>query len=172
MFFREINDDLFLALVQPSFAKDYLRIIKPNQTDFSRFLPWAASELNEDFFLKYVNKSLHSYADSVTLPCSIICHDELVGNIDFHQIDYSVKKANIGYWLDPKYRGHGIVAKSVQAFVNIGFNEMDLAKIEIWTSIENKDSCAVAERAGFTQESVRTKNDSELCDKVGYGLSK
>lgn len=165
MFSRKINDDLALALVQPSFAKDYLRIIAPNQEDFSRFLPWAASKLNEEFFLEYINKSLHGYAEGIMLPCSIIYRGELVGNIDFHQIDRDAKKASIGYWLDPEFRGRGIIGRSVKEFISIGFNELSLNRIEIWTSTKNEKSRSVAERAGFIQETnIREQ------DKVSYGL--
>lgn len=175
MFSRKINDELFLTLVQPSFAKDYLRIIESNQADFARFLAWATSELNEDFFLNYVTRSLHSYADGTALPCSIIYRDKLVGNIDFHQINSSLEKARIGYWLDPDFRGRGIISKSVQSLIHIGFNEMDMSKIEIWTAIENKHSCAVAERLGFIQEGIITQNEkvgSKIYDQVSYSLSK
>ncbi|WP_438012756.1 GNAT family N-acetyltransferase [Psychrobacter raelei] len=175
MFCIKINDELSLALVQPSFAKDYLRIIAPNQADFAKFLAWAALDLNENFFLNYITRSLHNYADGIALPCSIIYQDKLVGNIDFHQINPSLGKARIGYWLDPEFRGRGIINKSVKTLIDIGFNEMNISKIEIWTAVENKYSRAVAERLGFIQEGIITQNEkvgSKIYDQIVYGLYK
>ncbi|WP_367103181.1 GNAT family N-acetyltransferase [uncultured Psychrobacter sp.] len=140
--------------------------------DLARYLPWVANAKDEDFFLIFINKSLHDYADGKSLTCAIIYERQIVGNISFNQIDYKLSKASIGYWLSQAYRGRGIVTKCVAHLIKIGFDELKLNKVEIRVATDNASSRAVPERLGFKLEGIITQAENVngiIVDHAVYG---
>jgi ribosomal-protein-serine acetyltransferase len=88
--------------------------------------------------------------------------DELAGVIGLNEIDAWAKNAKIAYMIGTRFRGEGIMTRSVKAFVGHAFGELRLHRIEIWADPENVKSCAIPERLKFRKEGV-------LRDKFYYG---
>lgn len=150
MFTLTINEDLKLALVEPSFAESYYTIISEQKNYFKRWLSWARYANSVDFFLDFIKKSLHDYADGKSLTCAIIYKDNIVGNISFNSISTALKKVEIGYWLQKEYQGRGIVSQSVSALVIYAFDKLDMEVVQISTAVDNLPSCRVCDRLGFS----------------------
>lgn len=175
MFTRKINDDLSLALVQPSFVKDYLVLISADRQFFSRYLPWAAHMHSEDDFMGFITHSLQSYGEGKTIPCSMIYKGQLVGNISLDNINHPLKKAKMGYWLGVQYQGLGIVTTAASELIDMAFNELGLTKVEIHAATDNTASRAVPERLGFELEGIITQAENvngRIVDHAVYGLLK
>ncbi|WP_312751700.1 GNAT family N-acetyltransferase [Psychrobacter sanguinis] len=175
MFTRKIDDDLSLALVQPSIAKDYLQIVTEQREELSTFLTWPAKAHDEDFFIEYIRSVLHAYAEGEALICAIVYQGKIIGSIGLNAINHDLKKANLGYWLSKHYRGQGIITRCTSEFVKIGFEELGLSKIEIKASVDNSASRAVPERLGFTLEGIITQSErvgDRIVDHAVYGLQK
>lgn len=69
-------------------------------------------------------------------------------------------RAEIGYWLLPRYWGSGIVAEALVAMVDYLFREWGLHRIEAVVEAGNSNSSRVLERAGFVYEG--TLRDCEI----------
>ena len=80
-------------------------------------------------------------------------------------IHFSVKRGELGYWLDAEVHGKGIVHKAVKKMIEIGFEHYALDKISLRCAVENDRSCNVAQKLGFTHEG-RFKNEIALHDVV------
>lgn len=175
MFTLKIEKDLDLALVEPSFAKSYYEIVV-NQRDYlSKWLTWPPHANSEDFFLSFIRKSLHDYADGKSLICAIVFSGRVVGNIGFNTISYKLKKVEIGYWLRRDYQGKGIVTKSVSKFISYAFNELKMEKIQISAAVDNSSSRKICERLGFKLEGVISNNENlngQIVDHAIYGLNR
>ena len=175
MFTQKINDQLSLALVQPSFAKDYLRIITEQRADMARYLPWAAHGKDEAFFLKFIKGALQDYSEGKVMPCAIIYEGQVVGNIFLKDINPNLKKAEIGYWLDTNYRGQGMMTTAAGRLIEMAFDELGLSKVEISAATDNTASRAVPERLGFTLEGIITQAENingRIVNHALYGLHK
>lgn len=157
MFTRPINDDLSLALVQPSFTKDYFALISADQDNFARYLPWAAQMKDEEAFLGFIKSALQPYSEGKSIPCSMIYRGKLVGNISLDNINHQLNKAKMGYWLGVQYRGLDIVTTASSELINMAFNELNLTKVEIHAALDNTASRAAPERLGFKLEGVITQ---------------
>ena len=149
MFVRKIEDELSLALIQPSFAKDYFEIVSRQKEYLGQWLPWVTNADNEEFFLHFIKQSLHDYSDGKSLTCSIIYQNQVVGNISFNYIDYQLKKAEIGYWLSQDYQKLGIMHRAILDLLSIASDELNLQIIEIRIAEDNLPSRKVAERLNF-----------------------
>ncbi|GHY02165.1 Ribosomal-protein-serine acetyltransferase [Vibrio cholerae] len=99
MFTLDVDTDLKLALVDPKFAPQYLEIVSREREYLSQWLAWPPHANSEEFFLSFIKRSLHDYADGKSLVCGMIYKDKLVGNISFNSISYQLKKVEMGYWL-------------------------------------------------------------------------
>lgn len=173
MFTKKIDDTLSLALIQPSFAKDYFEIVSQQHQQLSEFLPWVRHAKDEAFFQTFITQSLHDYADGKSMICTIIYNNNVVGVIGINKISHELKKTNLGYWLSADYRGKGIVTRSTQAMVDYTFNDLGMTKVEIKSAVANKASRAVAERLGFTLEGIITQSErvnDVILDHAVYGL--
>ena len=175
MFTLKIENDLELALVEPSFAKKYYDIVGKQRDYLSQWLTWPSHAKSEEFFLSFIKKSLHDYANGESLVCAMIFCEELVGNISFNTISYELKKVEIGYWLSCDYQGKGIVTKSVSKLISYAFNELNMEKVQISAAVDNDSSRRVCERLGFKLEGVisNTENlNGRIVDHAIYGLSR
>lgn len=175
MFKMEVEKDLALALVEPKFASKYLAIVS-NQRDYlSEWLAWPPHAKNEEFFLNFIKKSLHEYADGKSLVCAMMFKNEVAGNISFNTINHDLQKVEIGYWLRRDLQGKGIVSKSLSKLINYAFTELNMQKVEISAAVDNQASRSVCERLGFKQEGMITraeKLNDRVVDHVIYGLSR
>ena len=175
MFTRKIDDGLYVALVQPSFAKDYFAIVRQEREELSKFLAWPSKAHDEAFFLNYIRQVLHDYAEGKALICAIVFENKIVGSIGLNTINHDLKKASLGYWLSKHYRGKGIITRCTSEFIKICFEELNLSKIEIKAAVNNTSSRAVPERLGFTLEGIITQSENvngQLYDHAVYGLQK
>ncbi len=175
MFTLDVDSELKLALVQPSFAKKYVEIVTEQREYLSEWLAWPPHGKSEEFFLTFVRKSLLEYAEGKSMVCSMIYKDELVGNISFNSIDHNLKVAEIGYWLSEKHQGKGIITRSVSKLIDIAFSDLAMEKVQISAGEGNAPSRAVCERLGMKLEGIITKKENlngRVIDHAIYGLLK
>ncbi len=175
MFIKEVDSEIQLALVQPSFAYDFLRIRNNNLDYLSRWLAWPPHCSNEDEFLNFIRTSLQAYAEGKSLTCAIMYKGRLVGTASLNSINQSLSRAEIGYWIEESAQGNGIVTRVCHTLLDIIFNDLKLEKAELHAAVHNQPSRAVAERIGMTLEGIITRNENingRIVDHAVYGRLK
>ncbi|HHG3492870.1 GNAT family N-acetyltransferase [Vibrio parahaemolyticus] len=174
MFTVEVEEGLMLALIEPKFASEYLKIVS-NQRDYlSEWLAWPPHAENEEFFLSFIKTSLHDYADGKSLVCAMMYQGEVAGNLSFNTINHDLQKVEIGYWLRRDLQGKGIVSKSLSKLIDYAFTELNMQKVQISAATENQASRNVCERLGFKLEGIITRAENlngRVVDHAVYGLS-
>lgn len=175
MFTMSVNEQLELALVQPSFAKDYFSIVSKQQDYLAKWLAWPCMAKDENFFEDFIKKSLHEYAEGSSMVCAMIFNGELVGNIGFNSISQSLKKVEVGYWLSEDFQGKGIVANALRYLIDFAFTSLNMDKVQISVATQNLPSQKVCERLGFAREGVISQQEllnGQIIDHIIYGLKK
>ncbi len=79
---------------------------------------------------------------------------EFLGTVGLVLIDWEIRRAEIGYWLNSKYAGKGIMTQAVCALSEFAFTELGLKRLEIRCHALNIASRRVAEKAGFIEEAI------------------
>ena len=98
----------------------------------------------------------HQARSGSAAPLIIWYEGVLVGQITLGGITYgALRSAHIGYWIDERYAGRGIVPRSVQLVVRHAFENLRLHRLEINFRPENEASRRVAEKSGFAYEGER-----------------
>ncbi|HEX6180287.1 MAG TPA: GNAT family protein [Chitinophagaceae bacterium] len=86
--------------------------------------------------------------------------EERIGVIGFNNYQQKHNKAEIGYWLLPRFWRQGIVAEVLPVVIRYMQEERKIHRIESMVEEGNEDSYKVMERAGFVYEG--TMRDCEI----------
>lgn len=92
------------------------------------------------------------------LPFVITLDGELVGQLTVGGITYgSLCSAHVGYWVDARVAGRGIMPTAVAMAVDHCFLVLRLHRVEINIRPENAASLRVVEKLGFRDEGTRAR---------------
>src|SRR5436305_13098359 len=81
-----------------------------------------------------------------------------IGSIGVRTI--SAKTAQTGYWVAPEARGRGLASRSLVLVSRWALGTFPIARLQLFTDVENPASMRVAERAGFRREgTLRNRYD-------------
>ena len=105
-----------------------------------RMLPWVIAY--DERFLTVGPPSRHKLAGQLTV-------SGIVGG--------SASMASIGYWVDQRWAGRGVVPTSVALAVDHCFGVLGLHRIEIAIRPENTKSLRVVEKLGLRSEGLRPR---------------
>jgi ribosomal-protein-alanine N-acetyltransferase len=108
------------------------------------------------------------------LPWVVTYNGELVGQVTVGGIAYgSMRSAYIGYWIDEKVAGRGIMPTAVAMALDYCFEELELHRVEIHIRPENTASRRVVEKLGIPEEGLRRSYlhiDGDWRDHICYAI--
>ncbi|MDJ0386186.1 GNAT family N-acetyltransferase [Streptomyces sp. G-G2] len=80
---------------------------------------------------------------------------EAVGLIGWGDLDLAGGSAEIVYWILPAARGGGVVTDATRRLTRWALDELGLHRLRLCHAVENKGSCRVAAKTGFTLEGTQ-----------------
>ena len=83
--------------------------------------------------------------------------DKMIGTCGFTRFEYSHDLGEVGYVINPEYRGRGIAVEAVREVMRFGFEVLGLNRIEAKFMEHNSASLRVMEKAGMTFEGFHRK---------------
>jgi len=177
MFKIKIDNEIHLELAHPSHAKEAFEIVNRNRELFGQWFLWVEHTESEEDSRKFLEGTLKEYANQESITYMVFYCNQLVGDVSLFDIGkgYGIRGGEIGYWLDAKVQGKGIIHKAVKKMVKIGFGEYKLDKIYIRCDVPNIASANVPKRLGFVHEGrsrACSKVNGVLMDMDIYGLLK
>lgn len=92
---------------------------------------------------------------------------ESMGVVSIYHYKPEHKKAELGYWLLPRFWGKGVAVEVIQTAVQYWQQQKGLHRLEAYVEDENRGSIRVMEKLGFTLEG--TMRDCEI--KFGKFIS-
>ncbi len=147
-----LENGIELKLANESDAAELSRVINGCRAYLSQWLPWVKESKFEKDSLEFILSRKRAYKEGRGLTCTIRVHSKIVGVIGFSVINKADSKAEIGYWIQEKSQGKGVITQSCQALVDFGFNSLNLNRIVIRCAEQNIKSSAIPERLGFVYE--------------------
>ena len=97
-------------------------------------------------------KGLHPSGEGFRWVLFLAVERETIGTCGFHNWKKEHARAEIGYEMDSRYWGKGLMSEAVRAVMDYGFTRMGLNRIEAFVSVGNRKSLFFLERNGFTFE--------------------
>ncbi|MSU00862.1 GNAT family N-acetyltransferase [Tissierella pigra] len=175
MFKHIIDNDIELRLVNVQYAEEIFKSIDSSRKHLRKYLPWVDTTKSAIDTRAFIDNSKRQYAENKGFDAGIWYKGEFAGVIGFHNINPSIKGISIGYWLNERFVGKGIMTKACRVFVDYAFNTLELNRVEIRCAEDNFKSGAIPERLGFTKEGI-IRDGELLCDgyvnSLVYGILK
>ena len=98
----------------------------------------------------------------------------LVGYVCVKNVNPTIRKCELAYFIDKEFEGKGIVSNAVAKTLDFCFNDLKMNKIFICTSKINMASQRIAIKHGFSKEGILREEfksgDAILEDIVYFGL--
>jgi ribosomal-protein-serine acetyltransferase len=148
-----LGDGAELVLRDLSTVGELHRLTVANLDRLRQWENWAHSEQTAEAVRAYTSRQLDSLADGTALPLAIRLDGRLVGSVGA-RIAPDVRIAELGYWVDARAEGRGLVTRSVRAVLDHLAQKRGVRRFEIRTAANNLRSRGVAERCGFALEGV------------------
>jgi ribosomal-protein-serine acetyltransferase len=149
-----VNENTSLELASGGHAVPLFALIDSNRDHLSEFLPWVGNMTRVEDVRNYLKNCEQLYQQKKEVSFVIMHKGALAGRIGLHHLNRENKIGAIGYWLDKKAGGQGIITQSCMRLIRFGFLELGLHRIEIKASVNNFRSQAIAERLHFKKEGI------------------
>ncbi len=133
-------------------AKRFFEILNNNNMIYFGVRP-SSFEDEKEFLLLNSNKRKNNFEHNYT----ILYDSIIVGAISIVINQHLKYIGEIGYFIDEIYWNKGIATEAVKLIENIGFNDLNLERIEIVTIPENIGSLKVAEKCNYQKEGLLRK---------------
>ena len=170
----KVDDAISLELVDEKHTEIIFTLIQSNKHLLRDWLPWV-DDADMKFVKQFVSNSKRQYKAKTDHPFVILYNNVVVGRIGIYTIHPKTKTGSIGYWIDEKYKGKGIITKACVAILNYAFNVVQLNKIEIKCGTENYKSQGIPERLNFKKDGVIEKGElirNKFIDLYSYSMSR
>jgi ribosomal-protein-serine acetyltransferase len=167
-----VSDDCHLRLLEEADAEELYRLIEANRAYLARWMPWAAGQTPETT-LEFIRLTLRQAAANDGFQAALVCDGAIIGMVGFHGVNWPHGSTTVGYWLDERHQGRGLMTRAVRALVDHAFGEWDLHRVEIRAATDNHRSRAIPERLGFREEGVQREAErigERYNDLAVYGL--
>jgi len=162
MNYRIIDENIKVHLSIQQYSEELFLLTDKNRDFLEEWLPWLGYTKTLQDTKSFIDLQLRRYAKNEALHQCIFYNNELAGVIGFNGIKNGL--GIVVYWLAEEYNGLGIMSKCVKELLQIGFEELNLEKIEIYCATHNLKSQAIPKRLGFKEETV-IKNAEKLNGK-------
>ena len=122
-----------------------------------------------------VNEIQDSFARQVMLKWGVArrADDLLIGTTTLYNLDFTNRRAELGYALGRTHWGQGYMQEALQVLLAYAFETLDLRRLEADVDPRNQASIQTLERLGFQREGFlreRWEVGGEIQDAFFYGL--
>jgi ribosomal-protein-alanine N-acetyltransferase len=163
---------LDLVELQPKFVEDIFVV----RGDPVVQLYNSAPHETRDETLRFIAEQRSKYARRQEVTWALLVRDlrRVVGCVSLFDWDPYHRRAQIGYDLALDQWGNGLAQEAVRGVLAFAFSELNLNRVEIWTSSANERSLKLASRLGFTLEGTLRRrileDDRQFHDCTIFGL--
>lgn len=173
MFSLHIDENLRLELPESHHAEAVNKLVRENLSRLQQWMSWAVDDYSANHAAEWIQRTVDSRAKDGSFNALLLFDGDIIGTIGYHDLNTINKHAAIGYWIDHRHEGKGIVTRSTRVLIEYLFSEVGLNRIQIDCNVDNRRSREVAERLGFTFEGVRREVEflnRRFCDWAVYSL--
>lgn len=149
-----VTERLLLRRMQVGDCYDmYEYASDPNVT---RFLTWSPHP-DMEYTKEYLQYIANHYKLGDFYDWAVILREEnkMIGTCGFTRFHMHHDCGEVGYVINPAYRGRGIACEAVQTVMRFGFSNLGLHRIEAKYMDGNEASRRVMEKVGMTFEGMR-----------------
>lgn len=120
--------------------------------------------------IKFINQTDENLNLNKSIAWGIHLKDDakLIGSICLWNFSEDKKTAEVGYDLDSKFHGKGIMSESIKSVLEYGFTTLNLNVIEAYTNEKNENSKILLEKNNF--KLIIGKKDEDNPNNLVYEI--
>lgn len=124
-------------------------------SEVTKYLTWYPHP-NVEYTKEYLSHLSHHYQLGDFYDWAVILKGEnkMIGTCGFTRFHFPHDAAEVGYVINPKYRGLGIAPEALSEVLRFGFERLGLHRIEARYIPENEASRRVMEKVGMRFEGI------------------
>ncbi|MDQ0614726.1 ribosomal-protein-alanine N-acetyltransferase [Microbacterium sp. W4I4] len=151
-----LNDGFLLRSLM---AEDAAMLARAYRTNRDHLEPWDPARA-ERFFTAAgqraeIDRILADGEAGAALPLVLTDGTQIVGRVNVSGIiREAFQSANLGYWIDARCAGRGLMTAAVGAVARIAKDELQLHRIQAGTLLHNAASQSVLKKCGFVEFGV------------------
>lgn len=129
--------------------------------------------LGESMKRRLKRPKLEQEGDILELAADLTATGEFVGAMTFMYRSTAHQRGELGYTVLPKFAGQGFATEGARALLAIGFDRLNLHRMEARCDARNVASTRVMARAGLRYEALIRENEfvkGEWTDEIVYGM--
>ncbi len=154
MFRLAVAPGLELRQFEMRDAERLFAVADRNRMHLRQWLPWVDRTHSASEVRDFIAGRLDQFEANLGPNAAIWQGGEIAGSVGCHPIDWANRHCSLGYWIDAACQGKGVITQCCAALIGYLFEEMGLHRVTIQCGTENRKSCAIPERLGFTREGV------------------
>ncbi len=166
MFSRRVAPRIEIRMFEVNDAEAIFAVVERNRAYLREWLPWVDFTVSPEDLRRFIVRVREQFASGRG-------EGAFAGSVGCHPIDWPNRNCSIGYWIEERYQGRGIMTRCCESMLDYVFDELGLHRVTIQCGVLNTRSCAIPERLGFTREGVTRDgewvNDRWL-DLVCWGM--
>ena len=149
-----VDNQLSLSILSLSDAKEVFKLVDENRIYLRKTLPWLDEVNSLDEQISYISHCISDYELYKGIMYSVSSDGDIIGTIGLNSIDYENRACGVGYWVSEEFAGKGIATRCCSRLIDHCFNDLNLHRFVLESSVENIASCRVAEKLGLRLEGV------------------
>ena len=124
--------------------------------EVTKYLSWSPHE-NKAYTYDYLMYLQNRYKTGDFFDWAIVCKqsEKMIGTCGFTRFDFPNNSAEVGYVINPKFKGQGVATEVSARVIRYGFEMLGLERIECKFIVGNDASRRVMEKNGMIFEGVR-----------------
>ena len=137
---------------------------------------WSTPPLpDRDAAVALVNEIHDAFEREVMLKWGVVrrADNVLIGTTTLYNLDFTNRRAEVGYALGREHWGQGYMHEALQALLTYCFETLNLRRLEADVDPRNEASIQTLERLGFQREGFlreRWEVGGDIQDALFYGL--
>jgi len=154
-----VSENLVLKLLRQESAGIIFETIDLNRHYLRKWLPFIDNSYKIQDTETFIKSILRASGPKRDVVYEIWRNDLFAGLIAIKEIDEWNKRAELGYWLIPRFEGQGIMTSCCIAILSFAFSKLGLNRVQIKTGIGNARSSRIPERLGFKFEGIERSGE-------------
>lgn len=147
------SERLVLRPYRAGDAEALFAAVEESRERLRRWLDWVDAFETPDHARSYVSGAMHDWTRRRELFFGVFDGaGRYLGNVGLHNIDWSLRSFEIGYWLRDGAEGRGFAQEAVRRLTRFAFEALAANRVEIRCDPRNVRSRRAAERLGFVYE--------------------
>ncbi|MEX2969529.1 GNAT family N-acetyltransferase [Streptomyces sp. C184] len=160
-------------VTQDDFAAIHAYQRRPEVCRYLYWGPFDEAGSRASVTAKTTRTTLRESGDLLQLAVVVRDSGTLVGDVTFVWNSREHRQGGIGYVFHPDHAGHGYATEASRALLRLGFEELQLHRIQAELDGRNTASARLLERLGMRREGHLRENeflDGEWADEVVYAM--